>query len=530
MRRSPASISWFSAMLPDAIWSELGRLPLRHRCERSGWTRHLVALLLLSGLLLLLAGRDALAMVEVWSRTGAFNHCFLILPIAMWLVWKRRDCLRLLTPECSLLGCLVVALGSLLWLAGEAGHVSLFRQAGFVIGQLGLVLATLGRPVVRAIAFPLAFCLFMIPVGSEIEPWLQTATARIALDLLHLSGTPAAAQGVFIATPVGLFRVAEACSGAGFLLAMAAFAALVGALCFRSWPRRIGFAVLALALAVVTNGVRAWGIMAIANRTSMSNPVISDHIVYGWLLFAAVIALLMWIASPWFDQHGDEDDADPRALQGIARNGRSIRSVAPLAGGVLALPMVWLALTDGQQTRTSPPPLAPRIAGWRIPSGAFQPSWQPRFEGATWLGQWKYAGPDGQVADIAVVIFDDQGEGREITGFGQGAVGPDGQGAWRSGGTAPAPPQGSGEWLRSNDGAMRHAVTFYIVDDVVTGSRATAKLFSIRSRLLGRGQGARAIIVSAQAPRAEQALATVQSIVQAMGPVKELADRAAPIG
>src|SRR3546814_4913828 len=94
-----------------------------------------------------------------------------------------------------------------------------------------------------------------------------------------------------MSTPTGYFEGAEACSGAKFLIAMTAYAALVSNVCFKSWPRRIVFLSGSLIIAVVANGVRAFGTIYVAHRTSVDFAVGFDHVFYGWVFFAIVITL-----------------------------------------------------------------------------------------------------------------------------------------------------------------------------------------------------------------------------------------------
>ena len=30
-------------------------------------------------------------MVEIWRRSETFQHCFVVIPIVLWLVWGERD-------------------------------------------------------------------------------------------------------------------------------------------------------------------------------------------------------------------------------------------------------------------------------------------------------------------------------------------------------------------------------------------------------------------------------------------------------
>jgi exosortase A len=504
----------------DAGWLTL----VRHG-GASAWTRHLLILGLLIGLLLLLSWADILAIIGIWSRTGAFHHCFLIPPIIGWLVWQRRGVLDQLTPEYSLRGVALTGIGALLWLAGAAGYVALFRQAGLVIAGQGLVIALLGMPVARALGFPLLFALFLIPAGSEFEPVLQLVTARIAVLLLHLTGTPALLEGVFIETPAGLFRVAEACSGTAFLLAMAAYGMLVAAMCFESWRRRIAFLTVAMLAAVLTNGLRAFAVMELANRTSIRNSIVQDHLVYGWLLFAAVLGLLMWAASRWFDRDPDAAFGDARVLQGIGRGSASGRLVVPLALMALLLPRLWLAATEPADVspQMSSPPAAPSITGWQLFPGAYQAEWHPHFEGATWIGQWRYA-RQGESVDLALVLFDRQGEGHELVGFGQGAVAPVGD--WAVMASAPSPANAKGEWLRGPGGRVRYVVSWYLVGGIVTGSRVEAKLAAARARLMGGDHGAAAILISIQGGKGTAPERIARDFIAAAGSAQEMADRA----
>ncbi|MDQ0837641.1 archaeosortase/exosortase family protein [Sphingomonas faeni] len=62
------------------------------------------------------------------------------------------------------------------------------------------------------------------------------------------------------------FEVAEACSGAKFVIAMVAFGVLVANLCFVSWKRCAVFLAVSIILPVIANDLRAFGLSG--RRTS----------------------------------------------------------------------------------------------------------------------------------------------------------------------------------------------------------------------------------------------------------------------
>ena len=125
--------------------------------------------------------------------------------------------------------------------AGSRSGIALFRQAALVIMLQSLVPTLLGLTLTRALAFPLFYLFFMVPVGEELVPMLQILTAKMSMAMLGWAGVPAHIEGIFITTPNGYYKVAEACAGVKFLVAMVAYGALVAHVCFRSWPRRIVF-------------------------------------------------------------------------------------------------------------------------------------------------------------------------------------------------------------------------------------------------------------------------------------------------
>ncbi|HYN45595.1 MAG TPA: exosortase A, partial [Allosphingosinicella sp.] len=308
------------------------------------WRAHLAALGLAWAATLALFHRDAAGMVTIWWHSATFNHCLLIGPIIGWLVWQRLPELRQLVPAAWAPGLLLVGAGAASWLLGETGGVAFARHLGVVLMLQGAVAACLGKAVARGLAFPLFYALFMVPAGEELVPAMQTVTAGIAAALLALAGVPAHLEGIFITTPTGYFEVAEACAGVRFLIAMAAFGALVANVCFRSWPRRIAFLAISILIPILANGIRAWGTIWIAHRTgNLAFAASVDHVVYGGIFFAIVIALIIGLGWRFFDRGVNDPWFDPGVLQPEAPRGPRPHVVAAAAIGLAALPLAWSA-------------------------------------------------------------------------------------------------------------------------------------------------------------------------------------------
>jgi len=490
------------------------------------WRSHLVALGAAVGAIGLLFVRDGLDMARIWWTSTTFNHCFLVVPIIAWLVWQRLPELKALAPRAWAPGLALVAAGGLAWLLGEAGNVALFRHVALVLMVQGAVIACLGRAVARGLAFPIFYAFFLVPFGDQLVAPLQTLTARMSMTLLALTGVPAHIEGIFISTPSGLFRVAEACSGVRFLVAMAALGALAANLCFRSWPRRALFVAFALAVSVLANGVRAFGTIYIAWLTNNEVAVGIDHLVYGWVFFAVVIALIVAAGWRFMDRAPNARWFDPAELQGPEAEPGPPSRVAQAAAVAVALAAagpLWTGAVAAAGTRAVPESPLPEVGGWtRLPAG---PEWQPHFVGADRIRQARYRNSAGQQVDLAIIVFARQSEGRELVGYGQGAA--DEDGAWSWTGEAPAPADGKAERIGSH-GKVREVVSFYRVGRALTGSAARVKLETVRVRLLGGPQRAVAVMVAAEAPAdGLSPRPAIDAFLEDLGPVAPLADRAA---
>jgi EpsI family protein len=302
---------------------------------------------------------------------------------------------------------------------------------------------------------------------------------------------------------------------------MIALGALVANVCFRSWSRRFWFMVAAIAIPILANGIRAWATIYIAHLTTIEFAAGFDHVMYGWVFFAIVITLLMAVGWRFFDRRPGDPWFDPQDCEVKPQGRSSLPAISAAAIVLAALPLAWSSAVASAAGEAPADTLLPQLAGWeRVPATDGRP-WQPHFSGADVLGMGRYRNAQGQEIDLAIAVFARQEEGRELVGYGQGAVGPDSGWAWTASGDAP--PGGRLDRIASF-GTVREVATFYRVGSVVTGSELSVKLETMKTRLFGGPQRAVAVLVSAPEPSARR---TIDAFLPALGPIDTLADRAA---
>ena len=119
--------------------------------------------------------------------------------------------------------------------------------------------------------------------------------------------------------PTGQWSVIEACSGIKFLIASIMAGSLYAWLIYRSPGRRIAFIAASIVVPLLANWLRAYSIVMIGHLSNNRLMTNDDHIVFGWVLFGAIMLLMYWLGTRWRE---DTDDASPprrpRVLPGVA--------------------------------------------------------------------------------------------------------------------------------------------------------------------------------------------------------------------
>lgn len=238
----------------------------------------------------------------VWSSVEYYSHGFLV-PVASGLVAHGIARQRAALPRTGdWRG--GIALGAAL-LAQAAGVLSgsVAIQGLALVGALtGAVWALRGTAWLRALAFPLAFLLFMVPIPPD---WLAPVVVQLLLfvtsaatRVLHAFGMPVLREGNVILLPGGdsLF-VAEACSGLTSLVTLLPIAVLIAWLAPVATRWKIALALLAIPVAMLANLLRVVGTSVGAVRWGVD--VVTGepaHTLVGLAVYAIACIVLLAIA------------------------------------------------------------------------------------------------------------------------------------------------------------------------------------------------------------------------------------------
>ncbi len=232
------------------------------------------------------------------ARDPNFEHGIFVPLFALFVLWQDRAKLRAIVPAPSWTGLPLLVLGLLMLVLGVLGAELFFSRVSLLVLLAGLIVLFEGWTFFRAVLFPWAFLILMIPIPTlilqQITFPLQLLASKLATGLLELAGVPVLRQGNVIVLASMPLDVAEACSGIRSLLTLVTLAIIYGYLMeTRVWVRVV-LALSAVPIAVAANSFRVFGTGLLVQYWDPDKAEGFFHTFEGWLIF--VVALIMLLA------------------------------------------------------------------------------------------------------------------------------------------------------------------------------------------------------------------------------------------
>jgi len=234
-------------------------------------------------------------LVGQWWNDPNFSHGFFVPAFALFVLWQDRSRLASLPRAPSLWGLLILVTALCVLVVGVLGAELFLSRVSLLLLIAGLVVLFLGWNYLRAVLFPFAFLILMIPIPAiifnQITFPLQILASKVAAAVLPLAGAPVLREGNVINLPTMPLEVAEACSGIRSLLSLATLAIIYGYLMETRNSVRVVLTLAAVPIAVAANSSRIVGTGLLVQYWDPSKAEGFFHAFSGWLIF--VISLVM---------------------------------------------------------------------------------------------------------------------------------------------------------------------------------------------------------------------------------------------
>ena len=252
------------------------------------------------GTLLLVAccyNETALSFETRWNtRHEAYSHGYLLLLVCIAMGVRKWRLLAALPKQPYWPALLPLIVLSLLWLMGRIANVLIIQQAALPAIIFFTLKALLGCPTARHLRFSFALFYAAVPVWDMFNPWLQLLTVKVCTLGLRFMGIPAFIESTQITIPTGTFQVAGGCSGLNYLLMIGIIAAVYGHLYYNRVRYKILLLCVALFFGLLCNWIRVFSLVIAGYTSEMQSPLINDHEMLGWFVFALCLIPFLFIA------------------------------------------------------------------------------------------------------------------------------------------------------------------------------------------------------------------------------------------
>lgn len=238
-----------------------------------------------------------LSVARRWQAQEEYSHGFLIPIIVLWLLWSRRDVLRISIGQPSWTGPVLILVAAAMHILGELSAVYVLSQLGFIIALFGIVLGFGGFSLLRVTAVPIAFLIFAIPVPYFVDAMLsyklQLISSQLGTFFIRLFQIPVYLEGNVIDLGNYKLQVVEACSGLRYLYPLMSLGFLAAYLYQAPlWQRTVVF----LSTIPITIFMNSFRIAVVGVMVDNFGPQDADgflHMFEGWVIFIACAGVLI---------------------------------------------------------------------------------------------------------------------------------------------------------------------------------------------------------------------------------------------
>jgi len=231
-----------------------------------------------------------------WLNDENYSHGFLVPLISGYFIWQKRDELQNVQVQPANSGLAFILFGLLLLCGGVAAEEYFSMRSSFIFLLAGMVVFLLGWQWLKAVALPVGFLFFMIPlpyiVYDSIAFPLKLFVAKFSVIALKLMGVVVLREGNIIMFPQTVLEVADACSGLRSLVSLLALGVALSVFTQKTLSRRVFLVVLTVPIAIATNMIRVIGTGLLAQHYGAAAAEGFFHEFAGMAVFLLAMALL----------------------------------------------------------------------------------------------------------------------------------------------------------------------------------------------------------------------------------------------
>ncbi len=364
-------------------------------------------------------------LVYRWATDPSATHGWLIIPIAVAVVWYKREKLRRTPLSSDKRGLGVVGVALLLHLSEKAFDLNGPSPLSIPIFLAGAVWYLCGSAWLRELAFPIAYLTFFLPIPGGL-----TQPVSFPLRLIATGGSKWIVEHFFHVTMAGAgmdmefpfqktgemvrVKIADPCSGIHSLMAIKALHAITAYISRLKLPWKWVLFWLALPITLAANVIRITLLILVCSYYDPKFGLGAFHDASPYPLFIIVLLLLVSIGrtlervtggEKWWKAQQEKEKAtwaDREAPTTWLRLGTppKLMPLASMMAVVLALSLVASVRSSVKAPSANVREVAAELGRWKCPEGDFS---DPALEDADSYLMRQYVRDDGQQVQLLVV-------------------------------------------------------------------------------------------------------------------------------
>ena len=245
-------------------------------------------------------------LISDWNTDPNFSHGFLIPFISIYMVWYKKNELRLMEPRPSSWGLLFIFAGMGTHFIGTIGAELFLLRFSIIFTLAGILIYGFGFNIFKVLWLPVVYLILMIPIPAII--WnkiafpLQLMAAKLASHIIMLITIPVYREGNILHLANTSLEVVDACSGLRSLTSLIALSTIFAYLAPISSLKKWILFFSAIPIAVTVNVIRLSITAGMAYWISPETAHgflhdMSGLIIFGlalFLIYVVFLGLLRW--------------------------------------------------------------------------------------------------------------------------------------------------------------------------------------------------------------------------------------------
>ena len=238
--------------------------------------------------------------IWMWDRWFArdtyYSHGILVPFVTIYFIWQMRDELKNVPVKRAPWSLVFFAIGIAIYLVGSTLRIYFPSAVSMLLVLISLILYFYGTKVLRKIAFPIVFLVFMIPLPLyiivNISFKMKLFAATIAAQLLNFLGMYAVQDGSVIKLRSAFVVVDDVCSGLRSLISLTALGSIFAYIMNAPVYKRLILFLATIPIAIITNVCRVVLLSTFTEAFGVEFTKGPIHDITGYLVFVLAFGML----------------------------------------------------------------------------------------------------------------------------------------------------------------------------------------------------------------------------------------------